>query len=75
MNGQLGVSRAIGDFHFEGLKYKTNGTGPTKGPLTAGAYHLNPKPWKFYLTSFQHAVAGEGTNFSCCSPCRKQDIP
>ncbi len=37
VNGQLGVSRAIGDFHFEGLKYKTDGAGPTKGPLTAGA--------------------------------------
>lgn len=37
LNGLLGVSRGIGDYHLDGLKRKPSATQPLEGPLTAGA--------------------------------------
>ena len=37
LNGQLGVSRGIGDYHLEPrVKQKPSATAPLQGPLTAG---------------------------------------
>lgn len=38
LNGLLGVSRGIGDYHLDGLKRKPSASKPLEGPMTAGMH-------------------------------------